>query len=208
MNQPKLFITDKNPLELIGLKTILSDCSIRVHSEDLIVNREMIAILEEWAPQAILADVVSYDRDIDTFTRTVRRNLGIPVLWLTPSNDKEFMIDAVIAGAAGCVPKDDFQMIADALSAILADGVFFPVKVLADFAFDVGLFSPPNGRHIKDLTDKEREIFMLMREGATNCQIASELNISVETVKAHIRSIRHAYGALSKRQLVPQVTSL
>ena len=202
---PKLFIIDKNPLELIGLKTILSNCIIKVHSDDVMISREIIAELEEWEPQAVLADIVSYDREMDTFTRAVRRKLGLPVLWLTPSDDRGYTIDAVTAGAAGCVPKDNFQMIGDALDAILADNVFFSAKELADFAFDIGLFSPPSGRHIKNLTNKERQIFMLMREGATNYQIASELSISVETVKAHIRSIRNTYGALSKRQLVPQI---
>jgi len=204
-DHPKLFIIDKNPLELIGLKTILSDCVIKVHSDDLMINREIIAELEEWEPQAVLADVVSYDREMDTFTRTVRRKLDLPVLWLTPSDDREYTIDAVTAGAAGCVPKDNFQMIAEAIDTILTDNVFFSVKELADFAFDIGLFCPPSGRHLKNLTNKERQIFMLVREGATNYQIATELSISVETVKAHIRSIRNAYGALSKRQLVPQI---
>lgn len=204
-DHPKLFIMDKNPLELIGLRTILSDCTIKVHSDDIMITRDIIAELEGWEPQAILADVISYDREMDTFTRTVRRKLDIPILWLTPSDDREYTIDAVTAGAAGCVPKDDFQMIADALDAILADRVFFSAKELANFAFDIGLFCPPSGRHIKNLTNKERQIFMLMREGATNYQIATELSISVETVKAHIRSIRNTYGALSKRQLVPQI---
>ena len=203
-HKARLFVIDKNPLELIGLKTILSDCVIKVHSEDEIITRVMLAELDEWQPEAILADVTSYDREIDAYTRTVRRRLGIPLLWLAATTDRELTIDAVTAGAAGCVPKDDFRMIAAAVESILAGEVYFPTKVLAEFAFELGLFFPPSGRHLKDLTKRERLIFMMMREGATNYQIAGELAISVETVKAHIRNIRQAYGALSKRQLVPQ----
>lgn len=203
-NSTRLLILDKNPLELIGLKTLLSDCDIKVHSEDLITDLSMIQLIEEWLPQAVLADVGSYDCQIDTYTRSLRRKNGMPVLWLSPSRDERVIVDAVVAGAAGCVTKTDFNMIASALDMVLRGDVFFPTRVLADFAFEVGLFYLPSSRHLDGLSERERLILMLVREGATNHKIASELNVSVETVKVYIRNIRQVFGAISRRQLVTQ----
>jgi DNA-binding CsgD family transcriptional regulator len=49
-----------------------------------------------------------------------------------------------------------------------------------------------------DLTDREREVLMLVREGKTNSQIARELWIAHGTVRKHLEHIYRKLGVQSR----------
>ncbi|MFQ3662267.1 MAG: LuxR C-terminal-related transcriptional regulator [Chloroflexaceae bacterium] len=50
------------------------------------------------------------------------------------------------------------------------------------------------------ISDREREILQLVAQGATNQQIADQLNISVNTVKVHLRNIFGKIGVVSRTE--------
>src|SRR5436305_6908001 len=50
------------------------------------------------------------------------------------------------------------------------------------------------------ISEREREILRLVATGATNQQIALRLNISVNTVKVHLRNIYSKIGAASRAE--------
>ena len=50
------------------------------------------------------------------------------------------------------------------------------------------------------LTDREREILELLREGLANKEIAARLGITVKTVKAHLSSLFQKIGVLDRTQ--------
>ncbi len=64
------------------------------------------------------------------------------------------------------------------------------LSILSVFLFIFNYFSKPTNQNTsKTLTKKEIEIFELLKQGKTNKEIASELFISVSTVKTHINNI-------------------
>jgi DNA-binding CsgD family transcriptional regulator/N-acetylneuraminic acid mutarotase len=50
------------------------------------------------------------------------------------------------------------------------------------------------------ISDREREILRLLAEGASNQQIADQLNISINTVKVHVRNIFGKIGVASRTE--------
>lgn len=53
-----------------------------------------------------------------------------------------------------------------------------------------------------NLTQREKEILILLKEGKSNPEIAKTLSISIHTVKAHIESIYRKFGVHNKVQAV------
>lgn len=53
-----------------------------------------------------------------------------------------------------------------------------------------------------NLTQREKEILLLLKEGKSNPEIAKTLMISIHTVKAHIESIYRKFSVHNKVQAV------
>jgi DNA-binding NarL/FixJ family response regulator len=62
----------------------------------------------------------------------------------------------------------------------------------------------PGAAHAADslLTLREGEVLLLLRQGRSNAQIALALQIGVETVRTHARSIYRKLGVSSRRSLI------
>ncbi|MFC5028601.1 helix-turn-helix transcriptional regulator [Streptomyces sp. SID13666] len=56
-------------------------------------------------------------------------------------------------------------------------------------------------RLIPDLTGREHEVLMSLRDGASNRELAEELGITERTVKLHVASLRFKLGGVSRLQL-------
>lgn len=54
----------------------------------------------------------------------------------------------------------------------------------------------------KVLTDREREVAMLVMQGYANKEIATRLHISIETVKEHVHHILMKFGVTSRQMLL------
>ncbi|MHB1783166.1 MAG: response regulator transcription factor, partial [Acidimicrobiales bacterium] len=63
------------------------------------------------------------------------------------------------------------------------------------------------GRRPDALTDRELTVLRLLEQGSSNAVIASELVISVNTVRNHVQSVLSKLGAHSKLEAVARARS-
>lgn len=93
-------------------------------------------------------------------------------------------------GAAACISRTTQRR--DVVGAIhlAARGM-----QLAPFELD------PGGARWQELTTREAEVLGLLQRGRANSQIASDLHVSVETVRTHVRSIYRKLGVHSRAAL-------
>ena len=126
------------------------------------------------------------------------------VFVLTTFDLDEYVYTALRAGASGFLLKDTprrellhaIEVIADG-DALLSPGI--TRRLIAEFAArrDPGQPLP----ELADLTDRERDILLLIARGLNNDEIARRLVISPLTAKSHVRNIlrkldRHDRAAL------------
>ena len=120
------------------------------------------------------------------------------ILVLTGSQNEEDLVDALRSGATGYLLKDaSVEEVVDAIRAVArGQGVISPTitaKVLELFRRLTDGLRP-------GLTDRELDVLRLVVKGLPNREIASELFISQNTVKNHVRNILDKLRVRSKAE--------
>ena len=174
----KIVICDDQVIVQEGLSTILSsDPEIEVigtASDGL----EALEIVEKSMPDLVLMDLKMPLMNGIIATRKIREKYPeIYVLVLTTYDDDEWVFDAIRSGASGYLLKDTLPE--DLIRAIkgTVDGKSFvdpnvAGKVLSSFANDRKKTGLPSKI---SLTERERELLVLITQGLTNAEIAKKL---------------------------------
>jgi DNA-binding NarL/FixJ family response regulator len=134
----------------------------------------------------------------------------VRVLVLTMFDQDEYVRPALRAGASGFLLKDTPP--AELLTAIRivagGDSMLAPAitrRLLAEFAQqeqEQERAARPAVRALPGVTDREREVLMLVARGLSNSEIAARLNLSLPTVKTHVSRLLAKVGARDRVQLV------
>jgi len=129
----------------------------------------------------------------------------VNVLVLTTFDLDEYVFGALRAGAAGFLLKDaEPQALLDAVRTVArGQGLIAPEvtrRLIARFA-DI---SPDTSREplLEELTDREREVLLLIAQGHSNAEIAQLLVVEEATIKSHVSRL------LSKLQLRSRVQAV
>ena len=148
-------------------------------------------------PDVALVDLVMPVADgIDATGRIRAASPGTNVVIFTSFSDRERILRALDAGAIGYVLKDaePHELHRAIVAAARGEAPLDPkaaAEVLASRAVNAseGL-----------LSDREREVLVLVGAGLANKQIASRLGISEKTVKGHLSRIFQALGVTDRTQ--------
>lgn len=129
------------------------------------------------------------------------------VLVLTTYDRDEFAFGALQAGAAGFLLKDTRpDDLVEAIRTIRSgDAVVSPrvtAKLIEVAVPHLGGGSAAAEAELSQLSDRERDVFVLVGRGLTNAEIANDLHLSESTVKAHFGRI------LAKLQLASRVQAV
>jgi DNA-binding NarL/FixJ family response regulator len=125
---------------------------------------------------------------------------GFAVLVLSASDNREAVIAAIEAGARGYVTKTaETSEILNAVREVAA-GNHYVSPTLASFLLSAAKRPA--------LTDRERQILVLIATGMTDQEIAAELSISVRTVRSHLDNIGNKLGGRRRAALASEAHRL
>ena len=114
--------------------------------------------------------------------------------------------------ARGCVDCDDIRSVPRAIDAVLSGDIWFPrwlTHALYAAVLSTIHVTPAETAMAGSgaaLTQREAEAVELMRQGLTNKEIASRLQVSVNTVKKHLKHAFDKRGLHSRRQVLGSTT--
>lgn len=206
-----VLIVDDQAMVRAGFAAILDaqpDLTVVGQAAD---GAEGVALSHRLRPDVVLMDVRMPEMNGLEATRALMsppaRVDHVPrVVILTTFDIDEYVHDALGAGASGFLLKDAPP--ADLVNAVrvvaAGDALLAPSvtrRLLERFAEQ----RPPRDTHalrLAELTEREREILVLIGAGRSNTEIAGELFIAEQTVKSHITRIFTKLGLRDRVQAV------
>ncbi len=133
---------------------------------------------------------------IEATSRIVAADAAVRVVVLTSFSDRRRILQALDAGAIGYVLKDAApDELEKAIHAAARGEAPLDPKAAHALISDRTAVSPG-----ASLSDREREVLVLVMEGYQNKHIARRLGISEKTVKAHLTSVFRQIGVTDRTQ--------
>ena len=203
----KVLVVDDHTLVRQGIVRLLSsDKSLEVVGEAS-NGFEALEKCKELHPEVVLMDLYMPGLDGISVTRLIKREMPeVQVVLITASPEEEDIVEAVQAGARGYIPKttDGATMIRQLKQAVLGGVALsedMTTKLVTALAHKTNGFNTPGANSYALLTQREKEALALISQGKTNKEIAESLVVSVNTVRAHVRSLMQKLNLDNRTQL-------
>lgn len=145
-------------------------------------------------PDVVLLDIRMPDVDGLTVLRQLRALPEPPVVaMLTTFDADEYILTALRSGAAGFLLKDtEPDQLAQLVRTLAAGGVVMSPKASrAVWQSHPGaaVVDDEDATRVGRLTEREREVLVLIAEGLSNAEIGMRIHLSAGTVKDHVSAI-------------------
>lgn len=148
-------------------------------------GKEAVELAESLRPDIVLMDLVMPVMDGIQATRKIKeKHPEIIVLMLTSFSDRDHVVPAIEAGAAGYQLKDiePDELVESLRSLMRGENTLHP-KASSELLKGPSVPAPHT---INLLTPREKEVLAELTKGKSNREIASALFVTEKTVKTHI----------------------
>ncbi|PKQ27080.1 MAG: DNA-binding response regulator [Actinobacteria bacterium HGW-Actinobacteria-4] len=166
---------------------------------------DAVAALAQTPADVVLMDIRMPGLDGIAATAALTEVSDARVIILTTFDLDEYVVAAIKAGASGFLLKDapPEDLLAAIRTVHAGDAVIAPSstrRLLTRLA--ATLPDPTDGAGLEDLTDREREVLVLMARGLSNLEICDALFLAEPTVKSHVGKVLAKLGARDRVQAV------
>jgi DNA-binding NarL/FixJ family response regulator len=206
----RVLIVDDHELAREALASILGrepDVEVVGEAND---GGKAMALAGRLRPDLVLMDVRMPGVDGLAATQAIKRDLpGTRVLLLTTYETTEYVLAGLRAGADGYLLKGaSKQELLRAIRAVLGGEQLvqpdLAASILRGMAREAGAVAAAEPA----LTDRQREVLRLLAAGRSNPDIASELQVSLNTVKTHVVHVLRRLGVTDRTQAAVRAAQL
>lgn len=169
-------------------------------------SAEGLALVDSQKPDVLLIDIRLGKESGFTLCKELRRRFPeLGILIFSGFCNSELLTEAIRAGAGGYLLKEtDTNRLASILREFHQHGSYFHPGAVADFLTGIAtggrnLEGRPEASH---LSAQDLRIIELIADGHTNYDIATELNLSSNTVKFHVSRLLRRFGVARRTELV------
>ena len=191
----RMIIDSQNDMNVVGVAT---------------TGVEAVTLLGRISADVVLMDVRMPDMDGIEATRQILARASDPdaapkIIILTTFDLDEYLLAAIRAGASGFLVKNapPPDLLAAIRTVYSGDAVIAPSSTKRLLEHVVAGVQPKDPEECFDLlTDREREVLLLVAKGMSNQEISQALFLSETTVKTHVSKILEKLGCRDRVQAV------
>jgi len=181
-----------------GLEVLLERRGVRVAAATGTAAAAEQAIREHEPDVAIVDLQLPEESGLRLVQRLAAAQPELKILIYTGAEDVETLAEALESGASGLVLKaGGMDNLIDGLRSVARGTRFIDPAVRA-------IIEPGSEVSSRLLTPREREVFDLLAQGLTGEQIAARLELSIETIRTHIRNGMGKLDARTRTEAVVQ----
>lgn len=184
----RLVIADDHPLFRQGLRAMLEATGSFEVLGEAADGEDAVSRILELGPDVVLMDLrMPGLNGIDATRRVLDARPDTKILVLTMFEDDDSVFAAMRAGARGYLLKGAGQdEVLRAIHSVASGEAIFSPAIASRL---VAYFSSAQTTAFPELTDREREVLELIAQGKSNLVIASQLVLSVKTVRNHVSNV-------------------
>jgi DNA-binding NarL/FixJ family response regulator len=199
-------LADDQALVRSGLRALLEARGVDVVGEAE-HGRAAVEAARRLRPDVLVMDIRMPVMDGIAATReVVAAGLSTRVLVLTTYDLDEYVYEALRAGAAGFMLKaSQPDRLVDAIDVVAGGEALIAPSLTQRLIAEYVRRPPPTAgvpETLRELTEREREVLVLVARGLSNEDIATTLVVSLATVKTHVNRILTKLDLRSRAQAV------
>jgi DNA-binding NarL/FixJ family response regulator len=204
----RIVIADDHPIFRDGLRKLLmleEDFRVVAEARD---GKEVLEVLDEHQPDILLLDLKMPGLDgLTALQKLQNSRTKTKVIVLTASEDKNQFVQAMKFGTCGIVLKQTAtELLIKSIRKVHAGEIWLDSHTTAAVMrqFSSPMESTPLGGRDRDrspLSQREREIVVLVAQGFKNKEMAEKMFISEQTVKNHLHNIFDKLGVSDRLEL-------
>jgi two-component system nitrate/nitrite response regulator NarL len=190
-NPIRVLLVDDHPLVLEGIRSVLETYD---HIEVVGAAESAKAGLKialNSKPDVVLMDINMPEMNgIDAIEMFKDQLPSTRLLMLSMHDSREYISTSTMYGASGYVLKDvSTSEIVTAIEKVAQGGTYFSTGVS-----EVLMGEGTQKSHTSLLTTREQSVLLLVAEGKSNKDVATQLDISIRTVETHRKNIKKKLG--------------
>ncbi len=208
MTKIRVLIADDHAVLRSGLSLLLNAQSDIVVVGEAGDGNEAVSKTIELNPDVLLLDItMPVMGGIEAIRAIKAKTLPVAILILTMHEDESYLLESLKAGALGYIPKKaaDSELIA-AIRTVHRGEAFIYSSLTKAVVREITKGDIPNKEIEADsyerLSQREREVLLLVAQGYTNQQIAAKLYLSVKTVETYKARVMEKLDLHSRVELV------
>ena len=198
-------LVDDHALVRLGIAQLVSqqaDLAVCAQAEDA---PEAIAAITESSPDVAIVDLTLKSSDGLELVKNIKAQFPkLPVLVLSGHSETIYAELALRAGAKGYIMKNEpLSLILTAVRRVLSGGVYVSELITSKMLqHQVGDQAAVDTSPLQRLTDRERQVLLLIGQWQSTRDIARQLHLSIKTVEHYREKIKEKLGLSSASELV------
>lgn len=204
-NVIKVIIVEDHPIFRMGMKDMINseeDLNVIGEAENV---TEATALIEKKLPDLVIVDLSLKDSNGIELVKEINSNHKTIYSLVLSMHDESLHAErCIMAGAKGYIMKQEAsESVITAIRHIMSDKIYVSPDIMSNilnkFQTQPSLV---NESPLKQLTNRELEIFQLIGLGMSSKEIAIQLTISIKTVGTYRERIKEKLGLKSHEMLI------